>query len=62
MDIDLLRSLYTVVLFAAFIGIVLWAWSDRPRARFDAAARSPLEEDGADASARAGEGRQGARR
>jgi cbb3-type cytochrome oxidase subunit 3 len=29
MDIGLFRSVMTVVLFAAFIGIVLWAWSAR---------------------------------
>jgi cytochrome c oxidase cbb3-type subunit 4 len=30
---------------AVFIGIVLWAWSGKRRADFEAAARVPLEDD-----------------
>jgi cytochrome c oxidase cbb3-type subunit 4 len=45
MDINLIRSLITVVLFVLFIGIVLWAWSNARRADFEAAARLPLEDD-----------------
>lgn len=45
MDINLIRSLITVVLFVLFIGIVLWAWSHARRADFEAAARLPLEDD-----------------
>lgn len=45
MDINLIRSLITVVLFVLFIGIVLWAWSSARRADFEAAARLPLEDD-----------------
>jgi cytochrome c oxidase cbb3-type subunit 4 len=41
----LVSGLITVVLMLAFIGIIVWAWSSRRRARFDAAARQPLEED-----------------
>lgn len=44
MDINLLRSIVTVVTFLVFIGIVLWAWSARNRARFDEAARLPFEQ------------------
>ncbi len=44
MDINLLRSIVTVVTFLVFIGIVLWAWSTRNRARFDEAARLPFEQ------------------
>lgn len=44
MDINLLRSIVTVVTFLVFIGIVLWAWSVRNRARFDEAARLPFEQ------------------
>ena len=40
-----LSSLMTVVMMATFIGIVLWAWSGKRRADFEAAARVPLEDD-----------------
>ncbi|MBE0620925.1 MAG: cbb3-type cytochrome c oxidase subunit 3 [Burkholderiales bacterium] len=45
MDINILRSIVTVVAFAAFIGIVLWAYSDRRKEAFDQAARLPFEEE-----------------
>ena len=45
MDINLLRSIVTVVAFIVFIGIVIWAWSRRNQARFEEAARLPFEQD-----------------
>ena len=33
------------VLFAVFIGIVWWAWSNGRKADFEAAARLPLDDD-----------------
>jgi cytochrome c oxidase cbb3-type subunit IV len=45
MDINLVRSLITALLFIVFIGIVLWAWSKGKREDFEAAARLPLEDD-----------------
>jgi len=45
MDIQLLRAVTTAVLFAVFVGIVLWAWSSKRRDDFEAAARLPLEDD-----------------
>ena len=45
MDINTLRSIFTVVAFATFIAIVLWAYSDRSKAAFDRAARLPFDED-----------------
>ena len=45
MDINFLRSIVTVAAFAAFIGIVLWAYSGRRKAAFDQAARLPFEEE-----------------
>ena len=45
MDINLLRSIVTVVAFSVFVGIVVWAWSSRNKARFEEAARLPLEDD-----------------
>ncbi len=45
MDINTLRSIITVAAFAAFIAIVLWAYSGRRKAAFDQAARLPFEEE-----------------
>ena len=44
MDINLLRSIVTVLAFVIFIGIVIWAWSARNRERFDEAAQLPFEQ------------------
>ena len=40
-----LRSIFTVLTFLAFIGIVAWAWSGRRRSAFEEAARLPFTED-----------------
>jgi cytochrome c oxidase cbb3-type subunit 4 len=45
MDINTLRSIVTVMAFACFVGIVLWAWSRRNQSQFEAAARHPLQHD-----------------
>ena len=45
MDINLLRSIATVLMLLIFVGIVVWAYSRRRRAAFDAAARLPLLDD-----------------
>jgi cytochrome c oxidase cbb3-type subunit 4 len=45
MDINLLRGILTAVIFAAFVGIWIWAWSSRRKNDFDASAALPLEED-----------------
>jgi cytochrome c oxidase cbb3-type subunit 4 len=45
-----LSGLLTAILIVLFAGLFWWAWSDAPRARFDAAARLPLEEDPGQAS------------
>jgi len=37
-----LSSIFTVLSFALFIGIVWWAWSGRRRAEFAAAANAPF--------------------
>ena len=55
MDIEWMRSSMTLIAFATFVGIVMWAWSSRKRNDFDVAARSVLEDDApdeADASGR----------
>jgi cytochrome c oxidase cbb3-type subunit 4 len=45
MDINTLRSIVTVLAFVAFMGIVLWAYSDRSKTGFDQAARLPFDEE-----------------
>lgn len=45
MDINDLRSLVTVLAFVSFLGITVWALSGARRARFDAAARLPFDEE-----------------
>lgn len=45
MDVNLLRSLFTVVCLAVFIGIVAWAYSRGNKAEFEEAGRLPLSED-----------------
>lgn len=52
-----LRSIVTVLAFATFAGIVLWAWSGRRRAAFEEAANLPFTED--DAPADTGAHKQG---
>ena len=45
MDINTVRSIVTVVSFAIFVVIVIWAYSDRSKAAFSEAARLPFDED-----------------
>ncbi|MCM2308216.1 MAG: CcoQ/FixQ family Cbb3-type cytochrome c oxidase assembly chaperone [Sulfuritalea sp.] len=45
MDINDLRSLFTVLAFIAFISIVWWAYSDRRKKTYDEAAMLPLDDD-----------------
>ena len=49
--VNFLRSVVTVLAFATFIGIALWAWSGARRADFAAAARIPFEDDEQDREA-----------
>jgi cbb3-type cytochrome oxidase maturation protein len=42
---NLIRTLITVGLFIAFIGLWVWAWRAGRHADFAAAARLPLETD-----------------
>ena len=44
MDLNDFRSGYTVVLFAVFIGIVIWAWSGKSKRRFNEASQLPFNE------------------
>lgn len=45
MDVNVLREAATVVSFLTFMGILLWAVHPAQRARFEAAANAPLQED-----------------
>ena len=45
MDINLARSVVTVLLLLAFIGIVAWAYSGKRKQAFDAAARLPFDDE-----------------
>lgn len=53
MDPALVQTIWTVLAFAAFVGIALWAGSRRARRRFDEAQQLPFEDD---ANARPGDG------
>jgi cytochrome c oxidase cbb3-type subunit 4 len=45
LDINTVRGILTAVIFAAFIGIWIWAWSKHSKSAFDASAALPLEQD-----------------
>ena len=45
MDINILREIVTVASFLAFVGIVAYAYKPRHRARFEEAARLPLDDE-----------------
>ncbi len=45
MDINLIRGILTAVIFIAFVGICVWAWSSRRKSDFDSCAALPLEDD-----------------
>jgi cytochrome c oxidase cbb3-type subunit IV len=44
-DINTLRAIATVASFAAFLGIVWWAWSKRRSSDFAEAANLPFQQD-----------------
>jgi cytochrome c oxidase cbb3-type subunit 4 len=45
MDINDLRSIFTVLAVLAFAGIVWWAYSSRRQSTYEEAARIPLDDD-----------------
>ena len=45
MDVNILRAALTLVCFAVFVGICMWAYGSKRRERFEEAARVPLLED-----------------
>lgn len=44
-DVNMLRSLVTVVSFLVFVGIIAWAYSRKNAADFEKAANLPFEQD-----------------
>src|SRR5690606_811529 len=52
MDIGTLRGLGTVLVFVAFVGVVLWAYSNKRKKSFDEAANLPFADDETDAKKR----------
>ncbi|MEZ5535751.1 MAG: cbb3-type cytochrome c oxidase subunit 3 [Thiolinea sp.] len=45
MDLNDFRSLTTLLIFIAFLGVVFWAYSRKQKNRFDAAANSIFDQD-----------------
>jgi len=45
MDINDVRVVFTLLSFAIFAGIVVWAWSGRNRKAFDEAAMLPFADE-----------------
>ncbi len=52
MDFIEVRIVWTVLTFAVFVAILVWAYSAGARSGFDAAARLPFEDDDDDAADR----------
>lgn len=44
-DFNLLRGLALILLIVAFIGMWIWAWSDKRKPDFKKMSELPLEED-----------------
>jgi len=49
MDLNIVRSIVTVLCFISFLGIVFWAYSPARARRFEEAALLPFHEDREDA-------------
>ena len=45
MDIGTLRGIGTFIVFVAFIGVVLWAYSSKRKSSFDEAANLPFADE-----------------
>ncbi len=45
MDINVLRSVVTVVSLLMFVALALWVWNPRRRSAMDEAARLPFNEE-----------------
>jgi cytochrome c oxidase cbb3-type subunit 4 len=45
MNFTILSSIVTVISMVVFIGIIIWAFSARNKARFEKIARQPIDDD-----------------
>ncbi len=45
MSMSLFQSIWTLLVMIMFLGIVFWAYSGKRKARFEEAARLPLEDE-----------------
>jgi cytochrome c oxidase cbb3-type subunit IV len=45
MNLSTIQSVFTVIMFLLFLGIVVWAWSSRRKDAFEAAAQLPFAQD-----------------
>ncbi|HEX4984629.1 MAG TPA: cbb3-type cytochrome c oxidase subunit 3 [Burkholderiales bacterium] len=45
MDLNMARTVMTVVAFVTFVGILAWAWSSRRTEDYARAARAALDDD-----------------
>ena len=45
MDASILQTVWTVIAFVFFVGVVFWAWSGKRKKSFDEAARMALDDD-----------------
>lgn len=45
MDQAIIGSIFTVIVFIAFVGVLYWAFTSRNKARFDEAANIIFEDD-----------------
>jgi len=52
MEIGTLRGLGTILVFVAFVGVVLWAYSSKRKNSFDEAANLPFADDETDTKKR----------
>ncbi len=45
MNITLVQTVWTVIAFVSFVGIVIWAWSGKRKDSFEEASRLALDDD-----------------
>ncbi|GLR70048.1 cbb3-type cytochrome oxidase subunit 3 [Agaribacter marinus] len=45
MDQGIIGSIFTVIVFVSFVGVVIWAFSSRNKDRFDEAANLVFDDD-----------------
>jgi len=45
MSFTMIQALWSIVILITFLGIVVWAYSGKRKARFDEAARVPFDDE-----------------